>query len=100
MFSFVTIFTMMLIICISPFLNMAQGKSSWHIPLLTNDSIPANSEGVSSNFKPNDGLVPVSSVESQGYLFSDFCLPLFLLGLDLENALAEILQSTNPIGFL
>jgi len=40
----------MLIICISPFLNMAQGKSSWHIPLLTSDSIPANSEGGSSNF--------------------------------------------------
>jgi len=30
---------------------MAQGKSSWHIPLLTSDSIPANSEdGGSSNF--------------------------------------------------
>ena len=41
----------MLIICISPFLNLAQGKSSWHIPLLTSDSVPANSEGGgSSNF--------------------------------------------------
>jgi peptidoglycan/xylan/chitin deacetylase (PgdA/CDA1 family) len=48
-FRFVTIFTIVLIIC-SPFLNMAQGKSSWHIPLLTSDSLPANSEGGSSNF--------------------------------------------------
>jgi peptidoglycan/xylan/chitin deacetylase (PgdA/CDA1 family) len=40
----------MLIIGIGLFLNMTQGKSSWHIPLLTSDSIPANSEEGSSNF--------------------------------------------------
>jgi Polysaccharide deacetylase len=44
MFSFVTIFTMMLIICISPFLNMAQGKSTWHIPFLSRNSMSTNSE--------------------------------------------------------
>ena len=31
---------------------------------------------------------------------SIFCSPSSLLGLDSENALAEILQSTNAIGFL
>jgi hypothetical protein len=56
MFSFVTIFTIMLIICISPFLNIAQGKSTWYIPSLTRDSMPANSGGGDSstfNSPPN-----------------------------------------------
>ena len=44
MFSFVTIFTIMLIICTSPFLNIAQGKSTWYIPFLSHDSMSTNSE--------------------------------------------------------
>jgi peptidoglycan/xylan/chitin deacetylase (PgdA/CDA1 family) len=48
MFSFVTIFTIILIICI-PFLDMAQGRSSWHIALLTSNLISANREGAGSS---------------------------------------------------